>query len=62
MNLIYAFAFRFCKDVTHLVFWNGSQDLLDKAYEKGFSSLIVAPHWVNKLVDIGSVLHGPISL
>ena len=42
----------FGKDVTHLIFWNGLQDVLDKAHQKGYSPLIVAPHWVEKYLLI----------
>uniref|UniRef100_A0A1I7VDX3 Microcephalin n=1 Tax=Loa loa TaxID=7209 RepID=A0A1I7VDX3_LOALO len=37
---------RFSKNITHLIFWNGRQETLDKAHHLGIEILILSPHWV----------------
>ncbi|KAM3721330.1 Microcephalin [Dirofilaria immitis] len=37
---------RFSRNITHLIFWNGQQNTLDKAHYLGTKISIVSPHWV----------------
>ncbi|KAK6106550.1 BRCA1 C Terminus (BRCT) domain family protein [Brugia pahangi] len=39
---------RFSKNITHLIFWNGRQETLDKAHRLGTKILLISPHWVFK--------------
>uniref|UniRef100_A0AAF5PZJ0 BRCT domain-containing protein n=1 Tax=Wuchereria bancrofti TaxID=6293 RepID=A0AAF5PZJ0_WUCBA len=39
---------RFSKNITHLIFWNGRQETLDKAHHLGNKILLISPHWVFK--------------
>ncbi|VBB27060.1 unnamed protein product, partial [Acanthocheilonema viteae] len=39
---------RFSRNITHLIFWNGRQETLDKAHHLGTKISIISPHWVFK--------------
>ncbi|MFH4978947.1 hypothetical protein AB6A40_005656 [Gnathostoma spinigerum] len=42
---------RFSGAVTHLIFWKGHQDVIDRAQHRQNKPFIVAPHWVTKCFD-----------
>lgn len=37
---------RFSKYLTHLIFWNGRQETLDKVHQLKNKVLVISPHWV----------------
>ncbi|VDK70372.1 unnamed protein product [Litomosoides sigmodontis] len=38
----------YLRNITHLIFWNGRQETLDKAHRFGNKISIISPHWVFK--------------
>lgn len=61
---------RFSRNITHLIFWNGRQETLDKAHDLRTEISIISPHWVFKwvlwiyfkffscfILDLCSVIH-----
>uniref|UniRef100_A0A158Q6X6 BRCT domain-containing protein n=1 Tax=Elaeophora elaphi TaxID=1147741 RepID=A0A158Q6X6_9BILA len=54
---------RFSRNITHLIFWNGRQETLDKAHHLGTKISIISPHWVFKcFVNLTRADEGPFLL